>query len=97
MTAATVTQASTETVDTRSAGDIAIELASKAGANNATLLKAVWSTRGTVRAEMKGFEFGVAINKSDLTGMLKNLPPAEEAAFLLVPQADGAMLIAKAG
>ena len=95
MTATTTKTAAPEVK--KSAGDLAIEAAAKPGATNAQLLKAVWSTRGNVRAETKGFEFGVAIIKSDLTGMLKVLPADEPAAFILTPLKDGgAMLTAKA-
>lgn len=77
-----------------SAGDAAVKAAAVKGVNNATLLKAVWSTRGPIRVAVPGFDFGVAIIKSDLTALLKALPAADAATFTLVPAGDGADLIA---
>jgi hypothetical protein len=73
----------------QTAGDIAIAKAQVAGHSNATLLKAVWSTRGNIRVQTPGFEFGIACIKSDLTGMLKVLPGDERSVFILKPMADG--------
>jgi hypothetical protein len=81
--------ASTPVAVKQTAGDIAIAKAQVAGHSNATLLKAVWSTRGNIRVQTPGFEFGIACIKSDLTGMLKVLPGDEPSVFILKPMADG--------
>lgn len=72
-----------------SAGDAAIAACKKAGASNGTVLKAVWSTRGNIFADVAGFDGGIAIIKSDLTAMLKALPADEASVFVLTPRADG--------
>ncbi len=69
-----------------SAGDAAIALAQKAGCSNGKMLKAVWSTRGNIYAPVEGFEFGVAIIKSDLTKTLQALPADEVSPFILTPR-----------
>lgn len=77
-----------------SAGDKAIAASKLPGASNKTLLKAVWSTRGPIRTAVPGFDFPVAIVKSDLTGLLQALPADDKAGFLLTPDGDGALLTA---
>jgi len=76
------------------AGDIAIRDAQKP-CSNKTLLKAIWSTRGAVRVQVKGAEDfgGIAVIKSDITNVLKNLPADDRAGFVLIPRADGADLV----
>jgi hypothetical protein len=81
--------ASTPVAVKQTAGDIAIAAAQVAGHTNKTLLKAIWSTRGNVKVQTPGFEFGIACIKSDLTSMLKVLPEGEKSAFVLKPLADG--------
>jgi hypothetical protein len=81
--------ASTAPVAKLSAGDVAIAAAQVAGHTNKTLLKAVWSTRGNIKVQTPGFEFGIAVIKSDLTNMLKVLPEGDKSAFVLKPLADG--------
>ena len=80
-----------------SAGDIAIRDAQKT-CTNAVLLKAIWSTRGNIRVQVKGADAfgGIAVIKSDITNVLKNLPPADQAGFVLLPRADGADLVSVA-
>lgn len=92
MTEATVVTA--PATDLRSAGEIACEKAAVPGANVATLLKAVWSTRGFLRVNYGPSEAfgGLGIVKADLVGILKALPPADAAPYLLVPVPGGAEL-----
>jgi hypothetical protein len=80
---------------TLTAGEIAIAAAALPGANVATLLKAVWSTRGYLRVNVGGATAygGLGIIKADLTaGILKALPPAYPAPYLLEPAVGGAYL-----
>jgi hypothetical protein len=76
------------------AGDVAIAAAALPGATVATLLKAVWSTRGFLRVPFGPCEAfgGLGVIKADLTGMLKALPPADPAPYILTPVAGGALL-----
>ncbi len=59
------------------------------------LLKAIWSSRGAVYAPIKGFDFSLAIVKSDLTTILKNGDLNAAAPFNLVqrPNNGGADLV----
>jgi hypothetical protein len=78
-----------------SAGDIAIARAALPGANVATLLKAVWSTRGFLRVNFGGAAAygGLGLIKADLTGgILKALPGDYPAPYLLTPCPGGSIL-----
>lgn len=78
-----------------SAGEIAIARAALPGANCATLLKAVWSTRGFLRVNFGGAAAygGLGLIKADLTGgILKALPGDYAAPYLLTPVPGGAIL-----
>lgn len=79
------------------AGDAAIAACQKVGCTNAQLLKAIWSTRGNVQAQIQGFDFGLSIIKSDLVEILKASPAGDPAPFTLIPKGGkegGATLIA---
>lgn len=92
MTTANVTAAPAK----ESAGDIAIREAAKPGATVKTLLKAVWSTRGFLRVNYGGASAygGLGIIKADLTGgILKALPEAYPAPYILEPATGGAYLV----
>lgn len=95
MSAATVASPvqTAATVVKKSAGEVAIERAAKAGCPNSTMCKAIWSTRGDIYAPVAGFEFNLKIVKSDLTGMLQNLPAGDACGFHLVPMEGGGCLI----
>ena len=78
-----------------SAGDIAIAAAALPGANVATLLKAIWSTRGWLRVNygpLTAFG-GLSVIKSDVTGALKALPGDGPAPYILQPAKGGAYLV----
>ena len=80
---------------TLSAGDAAIISAAAPGANVATLLKAIWSTRGFLRVNygpLTAFG-GLSLIKSDVTGALKNLPGDAPAPYILQPAKGGAYLV----
>jgi hypothetical protein len=71
----------------KSAGDIAIESSLKAGASNATFLKALWSIRGDLKVRM-GSRL-VPVVKAALVNELKVADGDKPSGLVLVKSGDG--------